>query len=323
MKPAFSSIFALLCVLSSCRAPQQELPVYSRDVAKVGDYVIKEDLLRFRFRLELNNFPKEYVDKHRKEPLTEKNPLKPLLNGVLNKIVEDYAILAYGEKHGTRISEEDLKTRFDAKQNAMGPKDLESTLQSGEIPYARWKRLTEDQIRVQYVLEKFLGDKLKVTPGEVQSYYNRNRGEFKIPASVRVRHIVTDTEEKAEDILKRIKAGENFARLAINHSISPDRAKGGDLGYYAKGTMPAVFDTAFKMTKGKVGPIVRSEYGFHILKLIDKRPAGVKTLPETAALIQQKIFEQKLKSHYKDWIDKVRKEIPVAIDEANLKSFVL
>lgn len=313
----------LFFVFASCRAPQGELPVYSRDIAQIGKYAIKEDMLRFRFRLELNNFPKEYAQRHRKEPLNDFNPLKPLLDGVLNKLVEDYAILAYGEKHGVAIPEGELQARFEAKQNALGPKTLESTLQAGDIPYARWKRLTEDQIRVQFVLEKNLSDRLKVTTGEVQSYYGRNRDEFKIPASVRVRHIVTDTEEKAEDILKRVKAGENFAQLAVNHSISPDRAKGGDLGYYAKGAMPAVFDTAFTLAKGQVSPIVKSEYGFHIFKLIDKRSAGLKTLAEVAPLIQQKIFEQKLKSNYKDWIVKVRKEIPVTIDGESLKDFVL
>jgi hypothetical protein len=321
-KPAFLLAF-FLTVFPACQAPREELPVYSRDIARIGEHAVKEDLLRFRFRLELSNFPKEYVERHRKEPLTDLNPLKPLLDSALNKIVEDYAILAYGEKHGLVIPDGELKERFEAKQNALGPKTLESTLQAGDIPYTRWKRLTEDQIRVQYVLEKSLSDRLKITAGEVQSYYNRNRDEFKIQASVRVRHIVTDTKEKAEDILKRAKAGENFAQLAVNHSISPDRAKGGDLGYYAKGTMPAAFDTAFNLAKGQFSPIVKSEYGFHIFKLIDKRAPGVKTLAEVAPVIQQKIFEQKLKSQYKVWIVKVRKEIPVAIDGESLKGFVL
>lgn len=308
---------------ASCRAPQGEIPEYSRDIATVGNYRVKEDLLRFRFRLALNNFPKKYVEQHRKEPLDANNPLKPVLDDVFNKILEDDAILAYGDKHKIVIPEEELKKRFETKQNAMSRKELESVLAGGDVPYARWKKLAEDQIRVQYVLEKSLGDKLKVSAAEVQNYYSRNRNEFKVAETVRVRHIVTDTKEKAEALFKRIQAGENFAQLAVNHSISPDRARGGDLGYYGKATMPVAFDEAFKLKKGQVSPIIKSEYGFHIFKLIDRKPPGIKTLNEVAPSIGEKIFEQKLKSHYGPWIGKVKKEIPASLDEEALKNFVL
>ena len=299
------------------------MPEYSRVIATVGNYEIKEDLLRFRFKLELDKFPKQYVEQYRQKPLNEDNRLKPVLDDVLSQMIEADCILSYGDKKGILISDEELQRRFADRQNSIDPKDLENILREEQVPFHRWKGLVEGELRVQYVLEKAIADSLKVSVAEMSDYYNKNKDDFKHGDEVRVRHIVTDTRAKAEDILKRIQNGENFAELAVKHSISPDRAQGGTLGYYGRGTYPTVFDTAFDMERGSVSPIIQSEYGYHIFKLIDKRPAGFQSLEEVAPLIQKKIFEEKLKTHYKTFITKVRQDVPVQINAENLKSFIL
>lgn len=316
--PFFSLIFA-----SACFAPREELPIYSREVARVGDYQIKEDYLRFRLKLELNKFPKGYVEKYRQRPLDEQNRLKPVLDQVLSKMVEDYAILSYGQTKNIVITDEELKLRFEKRQSRISPKDLENTLGTEKIPYHRWKRLVEDQLRVEFVLEKVLGDKLNVTLSEIQNYYGKNRGSYKTKESARIRHIVTDTKDKADEILVRLEKNENFAQLAVNHSISPDRARGGDLGYIERGTYPEVFDKAFELEKGNISGVIKSKYGYHIFKLIDKKPPGVRPLDEVMSEIQQKLFEEKLKTHYKKWIEDVRKDVTVVVHEDILKSFAL
>jgi parvulin-like peptidyl-prolyl isomerase len=318
----FSLILGVLSV-TACRPQMENLPLYSRTIAEVGTYEIKEDQLRFRFKLELDKFPKDFIEKYRKLPLNEENQLKPIFDQVFHKMIEDYSILTYGEKHNVKISDDELEQRFERKQKRLSKKDLESLLTEKEIPYHRWKNLVEDQIRVQYVMENMLGDDLKVSFGEIQTYYNKHRDEFKTTEEVHVRHIVTDSQDKANDILSRIQKGENFAQLAVNHSISPDRARGGDLGFYSKGTMPKVFDQAFTLKKGEISSIIKSEYGFHIFKLLDKRPAGYKEIKDVMQGIQQKLFEAKLKATYKTWMAKIKKEVPVTLEEENLKSFIL
>lgn len=319
------SIWMLLTVVSvsGCMPSRPELPEYSRVIAQAGPYEIKEDMLRFRFRLELNNFPQDFVDENRKKPMSSDNPLKQVFDEVLNKMIDDDCILAYGDKHGVTITDAELAMHFDKRKAQMTEKDLESILSSEEIPYPRWKKIKEDQIRVDFVLEKMLSDKLTVSYDEIESYYNKNKDAFKIGETAWIRHIVTDTEDKAKEILTRLNKGENFAQLAVNHSISPDRANGGDLGYIEKRTYPAVFDQAFNLKKGALSPIIKSEYGYHIFKLLDKKPAGVKSLEDVTATIHEKLFEDKLKNAYKDWISKVRQDIPVKIDDNNLKSFIL
>lgn len=313
----------LILFLSACLAPKEERPVYSREIAHVGDMKIKEDLLRFRFKLELDKLPPDYVEKYRDKPLNEDNQLKPVLERVLQKMIEDNMILSYGKKHNVMISEEELQERFVKRKNQIPQKELESLLRQLEMPYSRWKDLIQDQIRVQYILEKMLENKINISLSEVRHEYQRNRHQYKVDEQVRIRHIVTDSKEKAEELLERLRNGENFAKLAVSHSLSPDRAQGGEMDYYAKGDLPDVFDHAFALEKGQISDIYVSKYGYHIFKLLDKKPSRTKTLEEVAGQIHQELYQKKLEKNYQDWIEKVRKEIPVKIFKENLREFIL
>lgn len=323
--------FLLLLGVPACRGgdPAQKaghfvLPLYSREIARVGSYSIKEDDLRFRLSLELDKFPRSFVEEHKNQPVTAENPLRTVLDRVLSKVIEDHVILAYGAQNKTEMTAEELKIAFENKKQGISPKELDSLLAEKKIPFRRWKQMVENELRVQFVLDRVLSDKIKVSVAEVQQYYGAHRDEFAVAEQVRARHIVTDSQAKSEEIYQRLKNGENFAKLAVNHSLSPDRSRGGDLGYFARGTFPKEFDeTCFYLEKGEISPIVKSDYGYHIFKLIDKKPAGVKDLKQVAAGIHQKLFEQKLAKQFEEWMTVVKKRVKVQIFEENLKDFVL
>lgn len=319
-----------MLTLFQCRSPSGEtshaplLPPYSREIARVGPYTIKEDLLRFYIALELDKFPKSFIKDNKNRFLSEDSPFKPVFDSVLDKLIEDHIILAYGEKQGIHTDEETLKQAFEKMKLTLGPKETESLISDKKIPYRKWRDMIEKGARIRHILDVELGENVRVSLPEIQQYYAQHRNEFSVPEEVRVRHIVTDSQEKAEEIFTRLKSGENFAKLAVNHSLSPDRAKGGDLGYFARGTFPVEFDnTCFDLEKGGISSIVKSDYGYHLFKLIDRKPAGVLELKDVMEKINHRLFEQKLKSRYEEWIKKVKKEIPVRMFEKNLKDFVL
>lgn len=316
----------LLCgfFLQACMTPGFNLPFYSREVARIDDMVIKEDVLRFRLRLESDHSSGKDFDEEASQKVSDHEELKEILNRVLDKMVTDSMIVAYGKKHGVEISDDELEKQLNERKNRMNPKTFENILNEKNIPYSRWKQITEDELRVQYVLDKMLSKDLVVTESEIKNYYRENSADYQVPERVRVRQIVTDSKDKSQEIYARLLAGENFAKIAVNHSQSPDRARGGDLGYFAKGSYPQVFDdNCFKLKKGEVSPVVKSEYGYHIFKLLDRKPAGEKTILEVAGQIHQILFEEKLKAKYDSWFETVKKEIKVVIDQEILDSFVL
>lgn len=309
---------------SACVFPQGELPLYSQNVAQVDDKVIKEDALRLKLKLEIEKNPGFELKKIKGQPITANPELKEIAETTLNRLIEEYAIVSFGEKQGITLSNEDVEKKFAEEKQKKGNKALEDLLTKYDISPTRWKTIKENEIRASYVREKLLLKTLRVSLPEIKSYYATHASDFNVKERVRVRHIVTDSEEKARDIRARILKGENFAKLAIDHSISPERARGGDLGYFSRGSFPKAFDDAcFSLKKGEISPVVKSDYGYHIFKLIDKKPAGKKELEEVAAQIQQKLFEEKLKKTYDPWLGTVLKEAKVTVYQDILDKFVL
>lgn len=300
------------------------LPLFSRELARVGDVVIKEDELRFRLSLELEKFPKSFFKKQQTDDRQDQNALQSVLDRVFTKLIDDQIILSYGKKMGIRMSEKELASAFEKKKLELGPKEMDSLLSEKKIPFRRFRQIVDTQLQVQYVLDQALGQKIQVSLNEVQQYYAAHRQEFAVPEQVRVRHMVTDSLAKAEEIHKRLVAGENFAKLAVNHSLSPDRAKGGDLGFFARGTFPKEFDeSCFRLEKGQISPIVKSDYGYHVFKLLDRKPAGIKELKDVTALIHQRLFEERLARQYQEWMKLARRAVPVKVHADNLKDFAL
>lgn len=300
-------------------APQVEPPVYSQEIARIDDFIIKEDVLRFRLRLEMDKYPEEFFQNDGK-----KEAVKGLLQTVLDKMIMDYTVIAYGQKKKLTLSAEELNKRLEERKKQWNPKAFENYLNEKNIPYSRWKQLVEDEIKVKYIMDKELASGLNVSPAEINNYFRKNQKDFKVLERVRVRQIVTDSLDKANDLHARLLDGANFAKLAVHHSLSPDRARGGDLGYFAKGTFPKEFDEyCFKLKKGEVSPVVKSDYGYHIFKLLDRKPPGKKTLAEVAPQIQQLLFEEKLKKKYDVWIAKVRAGVSVILHKDILDNFIL
>jgi peptidyl-prolyl cis-trans isomerase C len=313
-------LIAFLVFGASCRGHQDAPPPYSRAVARVDEQVITEEELRFRYRLEREKFPEEFLKPASpgENDLTETK----LLHQVLDKMIDDAVIISWGVRNDFVIPDDQLKQAFDQRQFQHNKKVIETMLEERHIPYGRWKDMVEDDIRVQYVMDHALSKKVVVSAGEIQSYYNKNQSEFAVDQQVRARHIVTDSQKKADEIHARLLKGENFAMLAVEHSISPERAKGGDLGYFSPGSFPKVFDdVCFKLEIGEMSPVVKSEYGYHIFKVLDKKPKRTKELTEVAAVIEQELFEKKLQAAYQPWLEEIRKDVHVEIDQDLLDHF--
>ena len=151
-----------------------------------------------------------------------------------------------------------------------------------------------------------------VSREELQAYYDQHRDDYRVPEQVSVSHIliktplpgpdgkvdpkgVEEARKKAEDVLKQVKAGGNFAELAKKYSEDPGSGKnGGSLGFIGRGrTVPEFEKAAFSLAKGATSDLVQSSYGFHIIRVDDKQAAHVKTLDEVKDQIEESIKQQK------------------------------
>lgn len=198
-----------------------------------------------------------------------------------------------------------------------------------EIPAVKEQiKMLVDDFLSKEALKREVVDKIVVTEEDMKSYYNVNKEAYKIPETVRARHILikapkdaTEAEKaesgkKAEEILKRIKAGEDFAELASEFSDDKgSKSKGGDLGFFPRGRMAKPFeDAAFSLKPGEVSDIVETKFGYHIIKLEDIKEAKLRSFEDV-----KKETKNALLKLYKS--EKVKAYVDDAMDKAGVKIY--
>ena len=167
------------------------------------------------------------------------------------------------------------------------------------------------ELAVQLWQKKQL-DKVKVSEKESKKYYNENKGEFKEQDSVHARHILVKTKEEANGLLKDLKLKgtalkEKFIALAKEKSVGPSGPKGGDLGYFAKGQMvPEFNDKVFSMKVGTISNAVKTQFGYHVIYLEDKKAAKNLSFKDVKSFIEQRLKLEKFKVTMADTMKKLQ-----------------
>jgi len=162
-------------------------------------------------------------------------------------------------------------------------------------------------------------DKIKVTTKEEKDYYKKNKEEFSQKESVHARHILVKTEAEAKKIIAELKSlsgkqlKDRFIALAKAKSIGPSAKTGGDLGYFAKGQMvPAFNDKVFSMKKGTITKEpVKTQFGYHVIYLEDKKPSMTKSFDEVKDFIEQRLKLEKFKDVMQKKMEKLKNKATI------------
>jgi peptidyl-prolyl cis-trans isomerase C len=196
------------------------------------------------------------------------------------------------------------------------------------------RNLTEEALRSQlernsalqqYVDRKF-SSKVVVTDEDMVRYYESNLDLFKQPLQARVSHILVQVDpkwddqrkqevrRKAEQILRNLKKGQDFAALAREQSDGPTRANGGDLGYIRKGQLDAQLENAvFKLKPGETSDIIETSYGFHIFRMSDWKPETILAYETVKDQIRQRLSQEKARQDADVYAKSLREKASVEI----------
>jgi peptidyl-prolyl cis-trans isomerase D len=225
--------------------------------------------------------------------------------------LEVVPIVADKFRNQVQVSDAEVAAHFDAHK---------ADYKVGEKRRARYLLVDVDAMRSRVV----------VTPREIERFYNENIDMYSTPEQVRASHILLKAGEgkdeaavkaKAEEVLKEAKApGADFAALAKKYSGDEATAKnGGDLDYFSRGRMVPEFDqVAFSLEPGQISDLVKTEYGYHIIKVTDKKPATTKTLDEVRPQIADQLTWERAQTKASQLADTLEKEIrkPADLDKA-------
>jgi len=192
-----------------------------------------------------------------------------------------------------------------------------------------------ERIKTKLLAKKLLEDKVvgatTVTDEEVKKYYDEHKAEFMEPEQIQASHILVRVKdfaneaedkaakEKAEGLLKKIQDGADFATVAQESSDCPSNAKGGDLGFFSKGQMVPEFEkAAFELKKGEMSGVVKTKFGYHIIKVTDKKEARQMDLNEVKDQLKEKLLREKQKTAFDDYTNNLKSKATIKINEETL-----
>ncbi len=294
----FCLFLLLLCLsLSGC---QNE----SAPLIKIGERTISLSA----FRQEIKPLQTELV-------LLPSEQQKLLLRQVLSQLIDQELLLAEAQSRGILISEQEMQQALDdLRGNYSAAEYLQILRNSGQDP-EHWMQQLRIRLLSAKVAARITRGKSLIGSPQIEEYYLQQLEEYRRPEQLQARQMLLATEEEAIRLRNRLLAGASFAKLARQHSISPDRENGGDLGLFALGQFPPEFDEIlFNLTPGRVSPPIKSPYGIHLF-LVDKRhKAGVLPLAEVEAAIRQKLQSTEEAQLYLQWLQELRERTEVQID---------
>ncbi|QQY80872.1 peptidylprolyl isomerase [Keratinibaculum paraultunense] len=148
----------------------------------------------------------------------------------------------------------------------------------------------------------------------MEKFYNENKHFFQRPEMARASHILVDDEEKANEVLDEIDNGTSFEDAASKYSNCPSKANGGDLGKFSRGKMvPEFEEVAFSMEEGEISKPVKTQFGYHLIKLDYKKEPSISPLDEVKGQINQQLILMKQQQLYLDKAEELKKNYKVEI----------
>ena len=212
----------------------------------------------------------------------------------------------------------------DGKERFLGElikKELlyQDALKKGLDKDAEYLKRVEDFRKITLIgvlLEKEMESKAKVSDQEVKDYYEKHKEDFAV-GRIRASHILVKTEEDARNILERLKKGEDFAKIAKKSSIDPGSAKnGGDLGFFSAGQMVPEFEAvAVKLKQGEISEPLKTKFGYHIIKVTDKKIGKSVEFEKVKNYISQRLSAEKQKGFFDSYIEELKKKYTVEINK--------
>lgn len=305
---AFGLSFALLFSVFGCGKAQTDWSA-GKDAIKVNDEVLKSGYIESRVK-------QVFVANGIEEDSPMANSYRA---GIVKSAVDLTLLLQEAQKRNLSASEADIKTLRDELVSVSGSEEtFEKEMKEKGIS----KRDLEHLLSQQVVFNKLQEELKKEISIDSKAYYESNVEDFKVNEQVKASHILVKTEEEAKNVISELNAGKDFAEAAKLYSTDEsNKNSGGSLGYFDHAQMVQPFsDAAFTMPVGTYSNIpVKTEFGYHIIKVEDKKPAHIQSYEEVKEDLENFLLTNELQTKVADLTASLNKsaKIEYLLDEYN------
>ena len=255
------------------------------------------------------------IEKEKYDPilLKSKTNAENLKRAVLENLIQEAILLNTAKSAGVTVTDNELKS---ALQNISDP----AMLKNRAIGIDVWKEKQRRRLLINKLIKQEVSEKIPIPAEEIAAYYKSHKQDFFQPTQYHARQIIVDNKELATDISKRLAKGEDFATLAEEFSLSPDRKRGGDLGFFNSSSFPPIFtEMCDKLKIGEISDVVTTDYGYQIFQLIEKRPAHQLTMEEVKSAIETILREKELETAFEEWFKSLRAKARITVYEKILE----
>ncbi len=243
---------------------------------------------------------------------------------ILDALIEHRILLMQARRHGMTIDSVVLQGYLARLKQGYDETDFEDQMESRGLTVREWEQAQQEKFLVQNWIRKYIVSQIQVTPDEIKAYYRKHKEAFIRPEQVKALHIFVNTKEEAAKLRQMIEAGAEFEQVARQYSKGPEGAEGGDLGYFTKGDYPPVFtETCFKLKKGQLSQVIKSDYGYHLFKLVDRRKKKKRSLKEATEDVRRILTEQRIRENISVTLEQLRQELPIQVNEEALAEVTL
>jgi len=224
---------------------------------------------------------------------------------ITNKLIELEA-----DKQKITVSDEEVEEELATLAESYGG---ETALEEAVVASGSTMDDVRDDIINYIKTEKLIEPRIEITDEELQTYFDENKDTFATAEQVQASHILVADEATANEVKSKLDAGEDFSELAKEYSTDTTTAEsGGDLGYFSSGDMVAEFEeVAFALGVDEISAPVKTEYGYHIIKVVDHQEAKEANFEDSKEEITDTLMNDKMSTEYTVWLEELKEEYEI------------
>ena len=260
--------------------------------------------------------------------LERREKMQEICRKVLERLIEEKLVDQEVKKSGIKVSSKEVEAAVEEvmRRNAASQEDLEKALAADGLTLETYKKQIEKGLQRQKLISWSVKVETKTGEKEWREFYQKNMDRYRTNETYRSGQIlfiipkgaapeeVREIRKKCQKVLEKIKGGEDFGEMALLFSEDSSNKDRGDLGYFKKGELlPAFEREALRLKVGEVSGIVRTEFGFHIIKLIDRK--GIDPLPfeEVKEKVKTDYYESEMEKAYKQYLSTLKEKSVIDI----------
>jgi peptidyl-prolyl cis-trans isomerase C len=252
---------------------------------------------------------------------------KEVLRRILDNLIDRELLLQHSKSLKMAVAPQQVDTQMQQLMQRFSSQEaFEQALTAQNLTLDAVKKDVESQLLRQQLVKKEILDKVNVSAREVQNFYDKNKNKYVEEEQVRARHILirvppevspaddAKLKGKADEALKRANKGEDFAALAKELSDDGSKENGGDLGFFPRGRMVAAFEeAAFALQPGQTSEVVRTQFGYHIIKVEERKAGRALPFDEAKGQVQEDLTREQTFERYQQYVAGLRTKAKVEV----------